>query len=312
MQRNNYPKIFKEGFPALGTEIEIQIVVLDEGEFQKAKSDFGEVKKLYGFFTQIFSRFDVGSELSSLNANLGVFQAASLEMREITQISLDFNLKTDGFFDPRIITVLEKIGYDRDFKNGINVGNQKIGELEIFQKDLKDDLKIKESEVLFGTRMDFSGIAKGFITDKVVEFLKKQGWDNFLVDSGGDMFACGNDDERKKWAVGVEGIDEKKLVLMISEKGVATSGVGRRRWELDKKQFHHIINPKHPGDFKFDLKSVSVIADNTTEADVFAKSLFLMGKEKGLEYAKENGIVAIFLSYRGVAQLSPGIKEFLN
>jgi thiamine biosynthesis lipoprotein ApbE len=72
-----------------------------------------------------------------------------------------------------------------------------------------------------------------------------------------------------------------------------------------------MINPKKPGEFSFDLKSVSVIAGSTTEADVWAKTIFLMGREGGMLYAREHDIAAVILDYRGSAWISPKAKEFI-
>ena len=47
--------------------------------------------------------------------------------------------------------------------------------------------------------------------------------------------------------------------------------------------------------FSFDLKSVTVIARTTQEADAMAKVLFLMGLKKGIQFANRNKIKSIFL-----------------
>jgi thiamine biosynthesis lipoprotein len=177
---------------------------------------------------------------------------------------------------------------------------------------LSDDLKVKGDAIFLGARMDFSGIAKGYITDQIVEFLTKQQWKNFLVDSGGDIFMRGVDEENNPWTVNVEGIDEKKLMFALSNKAIATSGIGKRRWEIEGKRMHHIINPRKPAIFSFDLKSVSIIADSTVDADVWAKTIFLMGKEDGMLYAREHSIAAVVLDSRGSAWISPKAKEFVH
>ena len=58
--------------------------------------------------------------------------------------------------------------------------------------------------------MDFSGIAKGYITDEAAAYSKKRGWKNFLVDSGGDIYAAGQNHRRERWRIAIEGVPEKK------------------------------------------------------------------------------------------------------
>jgi len=287
-QAKEVPCVVRSQFEKLGTDIDIRIVANGVAEKKSAEKDLLVIEVLYADFANIFSRFDSTSELSKLNARLGEYNSASLCMSELANLCLDYYKKTEGLYDPRILDVLERVGYADDFKLGVR--KLKVGVVEennFFNHSLTEDLKIKDGAVFFATRMDFSGIAKGYITDKVVEFLERQQWKNFLVDSGGDMFMRGVDEDGKLWTVNVEGIDEKKLIFALDDKAIATSGIGRRRWEIEGQRMHHIINPKKPREFSFDLKSVSIIAESTADADVWAKTIFLMGREGGM---REQGI----------------------
>jgi thiamine biosynthesis lipoprotein len=99
--------------------------------------------------------------------------------------------------------------------------------------------------------------------------------------------------------VEVEGISSRKMVLKLEDLAAATSGITRRKWEIDGKKYHHLINPLDPYKFSFDLKSVTVIKSSCEEVDFWAKVLFIAGREKGALFAKRYGIACIFLDYRG-------------
>ncbi len=297
-------------FDALGTEIDLQIVVKRE-DAESARLDLLEAQKKYDAFTKIFSRFDEQSELSKLNAELNVFNDVSGEIFEIAEHCLRFNEQTSGIFDPRIIDTLEDVGYANDFKRGNFTVIKKSTEKDRLTH-LREDLKIRDGKVMFNARMDFSGIAKGFITDKISEFLSERGWKNFLVDSGGDMHFAGKNQMREDWKIDIEGISSEKMTLSLSEMAVATSGISRRKWEVNGEKFHHLINPKNREQFLFDLKTVTVIADSTEKADVWAKTLFLLGKSEGISLAKKKLIPAVFLGYDGGAWISPEIKNFIR
>lgn len=217
-----------------------------------------------------------------------------------------------GLYDPRIIVFLEEIGYDKSF------GTPDFSPKEVDRKRLKkisgelnQDLVIENNQIFFRKRMDFSGIAKGFITDKAAFFLKERGWQNFLVDSGGDMYAAGLNHDGEKWKIALEGVPEKKMIICLSGRGIATSGISRKKWEIGGKKYHHLINPHNPTKFSFTVRTVSVIEKNTENADGRAKALVLMGKEKGMEFAKKNKIAAIFLDYKGNILVSPEAKKYI-
>jgi thiamine biosynthesis lipoprotein len=101
-------------------------------------------------------------------------------------------------------------------------------------------------------------------------------------------------------------------MLEISDRGIATSGISRKKWGIQGKKFHHLVNPMDPNNYSYDLRTVSVIAQNTEEADGRAKTLILMGKERGLEFAQKNRIAAIFLDYRGNIFISSEAKKYIS
>jgi FAD:protein FMN transferase len=307
-----FPKIARLEFKCLGTHIDIQIVAKNAKEFPDAKQDLREAQKQYQEFEKIFSRFDSSSELSNFNTHLGVFLPASKELKEVALESLKFYSKTRGYFDPRIIGFLECAGYDKDFKS---IYCFKVYEKEksanFFSRNLFEDLAIEKNRICFKARMDYSGIVKGYVTDFMAKILSEKGWENFLVDSGGDMFFSGKDEENNVWTVNIEGVTNEKIIFRLLNKGIATSGISRRKWEKNGKRFHHLINPKNPEIFSFDLKSVTVIAPSTTKADVLAKMLFLMGKDLAKKYAQAKKIPCAILDYRGNVWISSSIKKYL-
>lgn len=305
---NNKEKI-TENFRAMGTDVSVEIIADQTGEAKKAAA---KVKNIFAKNEKIFSRFKGDSELSFLNNNLGKEIPTSPEMEEVLGLCLKFYKISGGYFDPRIIGNLERIGYNKDFKsNDLNAAEEKNIELEKIEEDLTDDLILdsKKSAVIFKKRMDTTGIAKGYTVDEAAKCLKKQGFKNFVVDAGGDMFMQGYDVGEQDWKIRIEGLENGKLMLKLNNGGIATSGISRKRWATGDKKFHHLINPKDPENFSFDIKTVTVIENKTVEADGRAKTLVLMGKEKGLEFANKNNIKALFLDYKGNAYLSEAIKD---
>jgi FAD:protein FMN transferase len=299
-------------FRALGTDVNIRIVIESEIEKEKAQNDLAETKKMFIAKEEIFSRFDPASELSRLNKKIGVWKMASPDMLYLAGRSLYYNDTSGGLYDPRVIEVLEKIGYDNDFKTKDFSKTELPSPFAVIEKKLGDDLKIEKQKIFLGRRMDFSGIAKGYIVDQATEFLKKRGWKNFLVDAGGDMNLNGANVEEKKWRIAVEGVPEEKLMLEIANAGIATSGISRKKWQINGKKFHHLVNPKDPNNFSYELRTVSVIAENTENADGRAKVLVLMGKEKGMEFSEKNKIAAFFLDYKGNIFISSEAKKYIS
>jgi FAD:protein FMN transferase len=304
--------IWRAGFKALGTDIEVQMVLGGKMGKELAEKDFAKLKEIYSAKQKIFSRFNPDSELTRLNKKSDVFQKTSPDILYLAGRALYYNKISGGLYDPRIIGVLEKIGYSNDFKKTDFSASAFPGEFSKIEGDLSQDLEVEDNMILFRKRMDFSGIAKGYITDCAAKFLRESGWKNFLIDSGGDMFASGRNAEGEKWRIEIEGVPKEKLMFEFSEKGIATSGISRKKWQIKGKKFHHLVNPKDPNHFSYELRTVSVIAENTENADGRAKTLVLMGKENGLQFAKKNKIAAIFLDYKGNIFITPEAKKYIH
>lgn len=296
-------------FKAMGTDVFAEIVVKTTKDVDRAKEAIKNIQNIFAKNEKIFSRFILDSELSKINNNLGEEIGVSPEMFEVLGLCLKFHEISEGYFDPRIIGNLERIGYSQDFKE---IGE--IRELREIAEDtegrLRDDLMLdaQNKNVIVKKRIDTTGIAKGYTVDSAKEYLIKNNFDNFVVDAGGDMFAQGLDKNGENWKIGIEGLEDNKLMLKLKNEGIATSGISRKKWEIGGKKFHHLINPKDIGNFSFDLKTVTAIREKTVEADGRAKVLFLMGRTKGLEFANQNNLKALFLDYKGNVYLSEAMK----
>jgi len=311
-KRESASFVVSKQFEKFGTEIDFQIVVGNESKIVEARKNLERAEEKCDEIEKIFSRFDLKSELMVVNFSLGKSLAVSEKFLEVAKLALKYNKDTHGYFDPRIISQLENSGYEHDFKR---IREAKISESKKdvdFKKELKKDLVIGEGEVVFNEKMDFSGIVKGFAVDQIAKFLSECGWKNFLVDCGGDMFFRGKDKNGKLWYVDIEGISYQTLMLELREKGIATSGIGKRKWEIKGKRFHHLINPKKCGQYCFDLKSVTVVADCACRADIWAKTLFVMGSKTAKNFAQENKLACAMLDYRGGIWISNEFKKYLH
>jgi thiamine biosynthesis lipoprotein len=98
----------------------------------------------------------------------------------------------------------------------------------------------------------------------------------------------------------------------LGDEAVATSGIVRRKWEAGGKRFHHIVNPFSPKAFSFALQSVSVVSESVEEGDVWAKTLFVMGLEKGLEYADSRSLKAFFVDADTRVHCSAAARRLLH
>ena len=143
-----------------------------------------------------------------------------------------------------------------------------------------------------GDAIDLSAIAKGYAVDRVVDLLwREYGIEDCLVDIGGEVRASGDRSGMQGWRVGVylpgdhAGIDPP--VFQLRDASVATSGAYFKGG--------HILDPATGQPVENNLLSVSVVYADTATADALATALYVMGAERGMAWAREHGVRAIFL-----------------
>jgi thiamine biosynthesis lipoprotein len=217
-----------------------------------SKPIFDNVYKEGKRLEKIFNFFYENSELSVLNKKRKLI--VSPELLFVLKKALLYCKKTSGAYDISI---------------GKNILERKSGKALSKINCSYKDIKINGNEVLLlhpDVLIDLGSIAKGFIVDKLSGFLKELGVVSFFIDARGDMMVCG------RYAQIVEIQDPRNkevtfLPISLKNSAVATSGDYNQHYGgFDKS---HILGQK-------DLISVTVVASNLTDADVFASCVFLL------------------------------------
>lgn len=164
--------------------------------------------------------------------------------------------------------------------------------------------------------IDLSSIAKGWAVDQIAELLQAQGIDTFLVEVGGETRAQGLKEDGQPWRIAVERplftARDVQGRLLASDIAIATSGDYRNYFEYQGERFSHTIDPVSGQTVRNRLASVTVLADNCTDADAWATALMALGEHKGPALAESLGMRALFIVRDGDRlreQLSPALAN---
>ena len=174
----------------------------------------------------------------------------------------------------------------------------------------------KSSSIKLGKNMkiDLGGIAKGYTSSRVMQIFKDCGVTSGLVSLGGNVQALGTKTDGTDWQIAIENPDKSSDyigVVSVKDKAVITSGGYERYFEKNGKTYHHILDPKTGYPAESGLKSVTIVSDNGTLADALSTSLFVMGKEKALDYWREhkNEFDTVLVEDNGNITITDGLKK---
>jgi len=264
---------------------------------------------------QRFSRFIKASELSELNRSAGNWVVVSDDLFEMIKLSLRYYAESNGVFDPSILPDLKLAGYDKSMDDIRlkGAGVKPTGSVPASRPALNEvelDEANKRIHLPQGLEIDLGGIAKGWIVDKAAKLLHLYA-DVCGVNAGGDMLLIGSPLDGKGWDVDIENPRDptRNLTqLNIQHGAVATSSIMKRSWKQDGVFKHHIINPRTGQPAKGKYLSVTVICDDIIRADVFAKTILLVGPDHLVQHNFE----FIAVEPNGRLAGSQNYKDLLN
>ena len=293
----------------MGTEVRIKVCAKDDQNLRNAiEATYTEGERL----NTIFSDYEAQSEVSrfSKTSGSGKFFALSEELFEVLEYSQNLSRQSNGAFD-------------------VTVGPlSRLWRVARFQKRLPDEKKLAEAIKRSGfenlilkssSRMgklklpamviDLGGIAKGFVTDRMLEKMKSMGYSKCLIDAGGDLTIGDAPIKRSGWKVSIGGQKHPDLpILELTNCAVATSGDIEQFLEISGTRYSHLIDPK-TGYGLTNRFQVTVIAANGMIADSVASTSLAIGIEHSKEFLKQNEIEALYFVLDKNAKLQLEVLE---
>lgn len=167
-----------------------------------------------------------------------------------------------------------------------------------------------------GMRVDLSSLGKGRGVDRVAQYLRSQGIDDFLIDLSGKLRAQGLNGHGEPWQVAVEepGADDlsgaQRVVTRpvgLHDEAIATAGTYRRYFLTDGRSYSHLLDARTGRPVAYETASATVVAADALQADALCTVLMVLPPDEALAFADGEEIAALLLLERGgklVAQAS--------
>lgn len=128
------------------------------------------------------------------------------------------------------------------------------------------------------------------------EQLTKLGYPSHVVDIGGEVRTGTLKANGEHWRLGVESpFGEIQRVFECSKNSVSTSGNYRNYFDYKGVRYSHTIDPATGKPLMNPPASVSVLSDSCMTSDGLATGLMVMGIERGLLFAKQQGLSVLYL-----------------
>lgn len=162
--------------------------------------------------------------------------------------------------------------------------------------------------------IDLGFIAKGYIADRMKDYLVSQGVTSATINLGGNVLTIGSRPDGSPFRIGIQKPfspgGEVALVLPVTDLSVVSSGTYERYFELDDTVYHHILDTKTGYPVQNNLFQVTILSQSSMDGDALSTTCFLLGLEEGMDLIESmNDTEALFFTSDGSIHASSGLKD---
>lgn len=265
-------------------------------------------------YENLLSKTVEGSDVWNINHANGERVAVSEETRDLILKALEFSRISDGRFDISIepcVALWDFTGEDMGKLPDADELAAAAAKVDWTKIDVNDEgVMIPE-----GMSIDLGAIAKGYISDRIADFLMEHGVESALLNVGGNVRTVGVKPDGSNWRIGIQdpaGIRDQSIVgaVSLTRNAVVTSGIYERGFTLDGTVYHHILDPKTGWSVQNELAGISIVTNEACTADALSTTVFTMGLEEGTAFiAGLEGVDAIFVTRDGDISWTSGLDK---
>lgn len=271
--------------------------------------------ELADYYEQIFSKTVAGSDVYCINNSNGMPTEVSHETIRLLSVALQYSELTNGIVDPTIggVSALwdfhkQDSGCDSDADSDTL---QTPPDSSLITNALSHvdytNIKIEDNTVTLTdpyTNIDLGFIAKGYIADRIKDFLISEGISSAIINLGGNVLTIGSKPDSSAFNIGIqEPFAETGTAITVvpsTDCSVVTSGIYERYFNYDNKLYHHILNTETGYPVETDLFGVTIISDNSVDGDALSTACLALGYKPALELIDSlEGVEALFITSDG-------------
>lgn len=283
-----------------------------------ARAAFDDVFAEFARLERLMSTWIPDSDVSRVNRAAGVAPVAvGPDVRSVLETAQQVSAWTNGKFDVTFgaLSGIWKFDHDQDGR---------LPDLKDVRRQLSlIDYRAVRIDHAAGTvflarrgmSIHLGGIGKGYGIDRGAEILRARGLSDFMIQSGGDVYAGGLKDGRP-WRLGVQdprGAPDRRFAeLELSNGTFSTSGDYERFFIKNGRRYHHVLDPS-TGEPARGARSVTIVANRAAVADGLSTGVFILGPHSGMALIERlPDVEGVIVSDRNEILISSGLRDAIS
>lgn len=264
-------------------------------------------------YEKLFSATLEGSDVWNLNHSGGEPVMVSEETTSLLTAAIDYAVITHGTVDPTIRPVSALWNFDAeeehhapdkaaiaDALTHVSYKNIRFGDAPCSETNdtVYHMITLSDPE----TAVDLGFIAKGYIADRMKEYLLSQGVKSACINLGGNVLAIGTKPDGSPFRIGIQepfAAEGTALdTVEIKDTSVVTSGIYERYFYEGDTLYHHVLDTATGYPVDNELAGVTILCESSVKADALSTACLCMGLEKGRQFLDQYPDVAYLLVTR--------------
>lgn len=273
-------------------------------------------------YESVFSRTNPSSELYAVNSRKesvvsgdgSAVCTVSDDLAGLIALGLDYSEQSDGAFDITVAPLSDLWNFSAANPHApSDTAIQEVLSAIGYQNISLDNNQLTVSNP--DTRLDLGAVAKGYIADRIADYLRQQGVTSAILDLGGNILCIGNNPSGRPFSIAVQDPFSERgdtiLTLSIEDLSVVSSGIYERCFTENGTFYHHILNPKTGYPYDNGLASVTILCASSADADALSTTCFSLGAEQGIALLDRTpAACGIFIMTDGTILYSEGADAY--
>lgn len=299
----------------MGSSLRVAVWTADRtGASQAIERVFAEFDRL----DRALSVWHADSDVSRLNAAAGHGPVqVGPDTLKVLGTAVEAGRATGGKFDITFAALADVWRFDHDQDNRVPTPGEIAARLPLVDYTaVMVDAPRGTAELLRpGVRVHLGGVGKGYAVDRGAQLLRGAGFANFLIQSGGDLYAAGARGDRP-WRAGLadpRGTSGASFASIdLHDETFSTSGDYERAFVKDGVRYHHILDPD-TGEPARLCRSVTIVASSALTADWVSTGVFVLGPDAGMALVEAlDDVEAVIVTAANEVRVSSGLTQRLR
>lgn len=280
-------KLYEKKFRYFDTDITVRIYEDEPDKVEQALEKIQSIYEQYHKLANAHKSYDDIVNVHTIRYNKEESDVLTIpsELYEMLEYSHDFVQKSQCAFQINQGTVID--GWTRYLKTEQKVPTKK--EIEQWKQQDQSALILLGNHQIQNTHpmIELGKIPLGFANDEIINYLKQEGIDQYLIQEGGNATA-GLSLNNKPYKVALEILNQNDVatIVQLKNRTIVTNVSDIEKYEYDGQSYHLLIDPNtsYPAE---KIDKVTVIAKDSKTAYTLSNVLYMMDVEQGKKMVED-------------------------